>query len=64
VWNISKSLSTDISPIWDPESRQELGKIPRFVRDEVKRNTEKFARRKGILNVTVEVMHAAKEALS
>jgi hypothetical protein len=41
-----------------------LNKIPRFVRDEVKRNTEKFARRKGILNVTVKVMHAAKEALS
>ena len=61
---MTKSLSTDMSPIWNPESRLELNKIPRFVRDEVKRNTEKFARRKGILNVTVEVMHAAKEALS
>jgi light-independent protochlorophyllide reductase subunit B len=36
---MTKSLSTDMSPIWNPESRLELNKIPRFVRDEVKRNT-------------------------
>jgi light-independent protochlorophyllide reductase subunit B len=61
---MTKSLSTDMSLIWNPESQVELNKIPRFFRDEVKRNTEKFGRRKGILNVTVEVMHATKEALS
>jgi light-independent protochlorophyllide reductase subunit B len=36
---MTKSLSMDMSPIWNPESRLELNKIPRFVRDEVKRNT-------------------------
>jgi light-independent protochlorophyllide reductase subunit B len=41
---MTKSLSTDMSPIWNPESRLELNKIPRFFREEVKKNTEKFAR--------------------
>jgi light-independent protochlorophyllide reductase subunit B len=36
---MTKSLSTDMSPIWNTESRLELNKIPHFVRDEVKRNT-------------------------
>jgi light-independent protochlorophyllide reductase subunit B len=40
---MTKSLSTDMSLIWNPESRLELNKIPRFVRDKVKINTEKFA---------------------
>jgi light-independent protochlorophyllide reductase subunit B len=61
---MTKSLSMDMSPILNPESRLELNKIPRFFRDEVNRNKEKFARRKGILNVTVEVMHIDKEELS
>nr|BAE79286.1 light-independent protochlorophyllide oxidoreductase subunitB [Cryptomeria japonica var. sinensis]BAE79289.1 light-independent protochlorophyllide oxidoreductase subunitB [Cryptomeria japonica]BAH73298.1 protochlorophyllide reductase ChlB subunit [Cryptomeria japonica]BAH73380.1 protochlorophyllide reductase ChlB subunit [Cryptomeria japonica] len=61
---ISKSLSTDIGLIWNPESRLELSKIPRFAREKVERNTEKFARQKGIETITVEVMYAAKEALN
>nr|YP_009240125.1 protochlorophyllide reductase subunit B [Sciadopitys verticillata]AMO00706.1 protochlorophyllide reductase subunit B [Sciadopitys verticillata]BAW34545.1 protochlorophyllide reductase subunit B [Sciadopitys verticillata]BCK60714.1 photochlorophyllide reductase subunit B [Sciadopitys verticillata] len=61
---MDKSLSTDIDLIWNPESRLELSKIPRFVREKVERNTEKFARKNGIQIITVEVMYAAKEALS
>ncbi|XP_059067513.1 light-independent protochlorophyllide reductase subunit B-like [Cryptomeria japonica] len=61
---ISTSLSTDIGLIWNPESRLELSKIPRFAREKVERNTEKFARQKGIETITVEVMYAAKEALN
>nr|QYB21401.1 photochlorophyllide reductase subunit B [Fitzroya cupressoides]BBN66549.1 photochlorophyllide reductase subunit B [Fitzroya cupressoides] len=61
---ISKSLSTDIGLIWNPESRLELSKIPRFAREKVEKNTEKFARQKGIETITVEVMYAAKEALA
>nr|QYB22796.1 photochlorophyllide reductase subunit B [Widdringtonia nodiflora]BBN67041.1 photochlorophyllide reductase subunit B [Widdringtonia schwarzii] len=61
---IDKSLSTDIGLIWNPESRLELSKIPRFAREKVERNTEKFARQKGIETITVEVMYAAKEALA
>nr|QYB22386.1 photochlorophyllide reductase subunit B [Saxegothaea conspicua]BBF91236.1 photochlorophyllide reductase subunit B [Saxegothaea conspicua] len=61
---MDKSLSTNIGLIWNPESRLELSKIPRFVREKVEKNTEKFARRKGIKTITVEVMYAAKETLN
>jgi light-independent protochlorophyllide reductase subunit B len=61
---ITKSLSTDTDLTWNYESQLELNKIPGFVRGKIKRNTEKFARRNDITNITVEIMYAAKEALS
>nr|QYB21647.1 photochlorophyllide reductase subunit B [Lagarostrobos franklinii]BBF90824.1 photochlorophyllide reductase subunit B [Lagarostrobos franklinii] len=61
---MTKSLSTNIGLIWNPESQLELSKIPRFVRERVEKNTEKFARQKGIQTITIEVMYAAKEAFS
>lgn len=61
---ITKSLSTDTDLTWNSESRLELDKIPGFVRGKIKRNTEKFARRNDIAEITVEIMYAAKEALS
>ena len=61
---ITKSLSTDSSLNWSSESREELSKIPGFVRNRIKRNTEKFARENKIREITVEVMYAAKESLS
>ena len=57
-------MSTDIGLVWNPESQLELSKIPRFAREKVERNTDKFARQKGIETITVEVMYAAKEALN
>lgn len=61
---ITKSLSTDTDLTWNYESQLELNKIPGFVRGKIKRNTEKFARQNGITNITIELMYAAKEALS
>ena len=61
---ITKSLSTDTDLTWNYESQLELNKIPGFVRGKIKRNTEKFARQNNITNITVEIMYAAKEALS
>nr|AYQ95212.1 protochlorophyllide reductase subunit B [Trochiscia hystrix] len=61
---ITKSLSTEADLSWSDEGLKELSKIPGFVRGKVKRNTEKFARQEGIYNITVEVMFAAKEAVS
>nr|YP_009117743.1 protochlorophyllide reductase ChlB subunit [Angiopteris angustifolia]AJE71285.1 protochlorophyllide reductase ChlB subunit [Angiopteris angustifolia] len=61
---ITKSLSTETDLTWNPESQKELNKIPGFVRGKIKRNTEKFARQEGITTITVDVMYAAKEALS
>nr|QYB21156.1 photochlorophyllide reductase subunit B [Dacrydium cupressinum]BBF90742.1 photochlorophyllide reductase subunit B [Dacrydium cupressinum] len=59
---MDKSLSTNKGLIWNPESRLELSKIPRFVREKVEKKTETFARQKGIRTITVGVMYAAKEA--
>jgi light-independent protochlorophyllide reductase subunit B len=61
---ITKSLSSDNDFNWDSQSQAELNKIPGFVRGKIKRNTEKFARQNGLNQITVEVMYAAKEALS
>jgi len=61
---ITKSLSTDSDLTWNSESQLELNKIPGFVRGKIKRNTERFARQNGIVNITVETMYAAKEALN
>jgi light-independent protochlorophyllide reductase subunit B len=61
---ITKSLSTDTDLTWNSESQLELNKIPGFVRGKIKRNTEKFARQNNVTNITVDIMYAAKEALS
>ena len=59
---IHKSLSADSDLIWTREAQAELNKVPGFVRGKVKRNTEKFARERGLTEISVEVMYAAKEA--
>ena len=60
---ITKSLSTELGFTWSIDGLNELNKIPGFVRGKVKRNTEKFARDQGIIEITSEVIYAAKEAL-
>jgi light-independent protochlorophyllide reductase subunit B len=61
---ITKSLSTEIDLNWDAEALKELSNVPGFVRGKVKRNTEKYARQNGIPSITLDVLFAAKEALS
>lgn len=60
---ITKSVSADSDLNWNKEAQAELNKIPGFVRGKVKRNTEKFARERGVDEITLEVMYAAKEAV-
>jgi light-independent protochlorophyllide reductase subunit B len=57
------STKTEIN-LWSPEGLAELNKVPGFVRGKVKRNTEKYALQNNISLITVEIMYAAKEALS
>ena len=59
---ITENLSTDL--IWTSEAQIELQKIPNFVRNKVKKSTEKFARSNEIRQITLEVMYQAKEALT
>ena len=48
---------------WSSEAKIELKKIPGFVRNKIKQNTENYARDKNIPMITLEIMYAAKEAL-
>jgi len=50
--------------IWMPEAEKELKKIPFFVRGKARRNTESFARERGIARITVETMYEAKAHFS
>ena len=60
---ITKEIFTHSDLNWNKEAQAELNKIPSFVRDKVKRNTEKFAREHKFSIITLEVMYAAKESL-
>ncbi|MGJ3247086.1 MAG: ferredoxin:protochlorophyllide reductase (ATP-dependent) subunit B [Elainellaceae cyanobacterium] len=60
---ITKGISADSDLNWSKDGLAELNKIPGFVRGKVKRNTEKFARDRGIGEITAEVLYAAKEAV-
>jgi len=61
---ISKELSSETGVEWAPDGLAELQKVPGFVRSKIKRNTEKFAKEQGFTQITVDVMYAAKEAVS
>jgi light-independent protochlorophyllide reductase subunit B len=60
---ITKGVSADSDLNWTREAQAELNKVPGFVRGKVKRNTEKFARDRGLTEISLEVMYAAKEAV-
>jgi light-independent protochlorophyllide reductase subunit B len=47
-------------PAWAPETEQELRKIPFFVRGKARRNTERYARERGLSIITVETLYDAK----
>jgi light-independent protochlorophyllide reductase subunit B len=52
--------AADGLPRWTPESENELKKIPFFVRSKARRNTERFARERGLTTITVETLYDAK----
>ncbi len=60
---ITKGISAGSDLGWNKEAQAELNKVPGFVRGKVKRNTEKFARERGLNEITLEVMYAAKESV-
>ena len=49
---------------WSPEGEAELHKIPFFVRSKVRRNTESFARERGIALIDAETLYDAKAHFS
>eukprot|EP00871_Galdieria_phlegrea_P004003 jgi/Galph1/4603/GphlegSOOS_G3241.1 len=59
----SKSEFNSSSIEWTEEARNELLKIPGFVRNKVKKNTEKFAIENNLNKICLDTMYSAKEAL-
>jgi light-independent protochlorophyllide reductase subunit B len=47
-------------PRWDDAADRELGRIPFFVRGKARRNTEAFARARGLATITLETLYDAK----
>ncbi len=54
----------DILASWAADAERELRKIPFFVRGKAKRNTERFARERGVATITVETLYDAKAHFS
>jgi light-independent protochlorophyllide reductase subunit B len=51
-------------PVWSADGEAELHKIPFFVRGKVRRNTEAFARERGLVEITAETLYDAKAHFS
>jgi light-independent protochlorophyllide reductase subunit B len=49
-----------IEILWADEAQKELKKIPFFVRGKARNNTEKYARERGLTNITLETLYDAK----
>ncbi len=59
----SRAALEPASPIvvnWTGDAEKELKKIPIFVRGKARRNTETFARERGLARITVETLYDAK----
>ncbi|MBC7208808.1 MAG: ferredoxin:protochlorophyllide reductase (ATP-dependent) subunit B, partial [Methyloversatilis sp.] len=50
----------DDAPAWTADGERELKKIPFFVRGKARRNTESYARSRGLSTITVETLYDAK----
>jgi len=50
----------DVVPVWTADAEKELLKVPFFVRGKARRNTERFARERGLAQITVEALYDAK----
>ncbi len=56
--------SAQVVATWGPEAEKELRKIPFFVRGKARRNTETYARDKGLPVITLETLYDAKAHFS
>jgi light-independent protochlorophyllide reductase subunit B len=60
----AESSAVAVAVTWAEDAEKELRKIPFFVRGKARRNTEIFARDKGLLAITVETIYDAKAHFS
>jgi len=52
--------AADGAPVWQQEAERELKKIPFFVRGKARRNTEEYARERGVIEISCETLYDAK----
>ena len=50
--------------VWSPDGEAELAKIPFFVRGKVRKNTEAYARERGLALIDSEALYEAKAHFS
>ncbi|MGM0676591.1 MAG: ferredoxin:protochlorophyllide reductase (ATP-dependent) subunit B [Pseudomonadota bacterium] len=50
----------DGEPVWTADAEKELRKIPFFVRGKARRNTERFAKEKGLHEISIDTLYDAK----
>jgi len=50
----------ELIPSWSTDAERELGKIPFFVRGKARRNTECYAKERGVQQITIETLYDAK----
>ncbi|WP_320667333.1 ferredoxin:protochlorophyllide reductase (ATP-dependent) subunit B [Prochlorococcus sp. MIT 1307] len=56
----TEALISEESPIWTTEGKEELSKIPFFVRGKIRNKTEKYARQIGCRKIDSETLYDAK----
>jgi light-independent protochlorophyllide reductase subunit B len=61
---VAESQSVSGEAVWTADGEAELHKIPFFVRGKVRRNTEAFARERGLAQITSETLYDAKAHFS
>ena len=53
-------LAPDFASVWAADAERELRRVPVFVRGKARRNTEAFARERGIATISVQTLYDAK----
>jgi light-independent protochlorophyllide reductase subunit B len=53
-------MTVIVDAVWLPEAAQALKKIPIFVRSKARRNTEMFARERGLVSISLQTLYDAR----
>jgi len=61
---VATALPGNGALVWSPDGEAELAKIPFFVRGKVRKNTEAYARERGLALIDSEALYEAKAHFS
>ncbi len=61
---VAEHPAPNAAPDWTTDAEKELQKVPFFVRGKARRNTERFARERGLRRITLETLYDAKAHFS